>query len=420
MKRNKVILYAAGATVVVIILYLLMPGSASNIPTYIVRSGDFHMLVVESGTVRAKDSYTVTAPRLLTGGPLQVVMLAPEGSISDTNQVLVRFDPSTAMKRIQDKQTDLKTALADLAKLKAQQSGDKSQARTEFETAKLNFQLAEIAQERMQYEPEAKKREAKLEFERAKLTFEQAKLNIENKGIVRKSELNNLQLRISQIRSDIAVSQKEMEQLTVRAPMSGLIVYENNWSTGRKIAKGDQPWPGMPLISLPDLSSMQSMVNINEMDIAKIEKDQKVEIVPDAFPDKLFAGKITRVSQIGRLKTSGSNIKVFDIVIDFEETDDVLKPGITTTNRIIVGTVKDVLSIPIISVFEEEGSTFVFVEDGASFEKREVELGDRNDDFVVVNGGLEEGEAVALRNPEKDDALEEEVPAKSMNGVPPA
>jgi multidrug efflux pump subunit AcrA (membrane-fusion protein) len=296
--------------------------------------------------------------------------------------------------------------MADLAKLKAQQSADESQAQTEFETAKLNFQLAELAKEKMQFEPEARKREAEIEFERARLSFEQARLNLKNKSIVRKSELGNLQLRIQQIQSDIAVSLKEMEELTLRAPISGLIVYENNWATGRKIAKGDQPWPGMPIISLPDLTAMQAEVSINEMDISKVKIGQEVLIIPDAFPDKSFPGTIRSVSQIGRQKGQGSNIKVFDIVVDLDGTDEVLKPGITTTTKIIVGKIKNVLSIPIISVFEEQGKTWAYVGDGGSFEKREVALGQRNDNFVVVTKGIKTGEKVALRNPEQNGGNE--------------
>ncbi|MAT38636.1 MAG: hypothetical protein CL946_03425, partial [Ectothiorhodospiraceae bacterium] len=309
-------------------------------------------------------------------------------------------------KVVEDKETELKTILADLDKLKAQQSADKEQARTDFETAKLNFELAKIAKERMEFEPEAKKREAELEFERSKLAFEQAKNNLENKDIVRKSELNNLNLKISQIRSDLEEARKEMEQLTLKAPISGLIVYENNWATGRKIAVGDQPWRGMPLISVPDLSEAQVEVSINEMDIAKVEKDQKVKVIPDAFPNMEFTGNITSVSQIGRQKSSGSNIKVFDIIVDLNETDEVLKPGITTTNKVIVETISGVLSVPIISVIENEGKTFVFKQNGSGFDRQEVTLGEKNDNFVVVKKGLEVGDKVALRNPEVDVEIE--------------
>lgn len=400
--QRKPLYLLVSALVVLLLLYILWPAAGTSIPTYTVTRGDFDIFVIESGSVSAKNSFMVTAPRIYSGGSLQIVYLAPEGTIAQEEDVLVSFDPSTALKRINDKQTELKTALADLAKLKAQQSADESQAETEYESAKLNFELAKLARDKMQFEPDARKREAEIEFERAKLTFEQAKLNVKNKGIVRTSELGNLQLRIQQIRSDIAESRKEMEQLTIKAPISGLIVYENNWSTGRKIAKGDQPWAGMPLISLPDLSDMQTEVSVNEMDISKVRKEQNVIVSPDAFPDKSFEGTISSVSQIGRQKGQGSNVKVFDIVVDLTETDEVLKPGITTTNRIIVDHLEDVIFIPLISVIEEEARTIVFVGNGTSFKKREVVLGARNDNFVVVESGLQPGETVALRNPEKD------------------
>lgn len=410
MSRKRAIVPGLIAAVLLpLIIWWLWPSGGADVPTYRIKRADFNIYVVESGSVRSKNSFTLTAPRIFSGSSLQVVSLAPEGTIAQVDQELVRFDPTSAMKRISDKQTELQAALADLAKLKAQQSADESQAETEYQTANLNFQLATIQREKMQFEPEARRREAEIEFERAKMSFEQAKLNVENKRIIRKSELGNLQLRIQQIRSDIGVSEKEMDELTIKAPISGLIVYETNWSTGRKIAKGDQPWPGMPVISLPDLSAMQTEVSVNEMDIAKVKKDQSVVVIPDAFPDKTFKGKIVSVSQIGREKGQGSNVKVFDIVVDLEKSHDVLKPGITTTNKIVVGTVPKVLSIPIISVFEEEGKTWVYVKNGSSFEKRKVVLDQRNDNFVIVKKGLSEGDEVALRNPE----LEEEDPVKT-------
>ncbi len=417
MPRKTRYMILGTALLLILLVVVFWPDAGANIPSYSVKRADFEIYVIESGSVRATNSVTITAPRIISGGNLQVVELAPEGTTAKEGDILARFDPSTALKRMQDKQTEMKTALADLAKLKAQQSADESQAQTEFETAKLNFQLAKLAREKMQFEPEARKREAEIEFERARLSFDQAKLNLENKSIVRKSELGNLQLRIAQIRSDIEVSQKEMEQLTLRAPISGLIVYENNWATGRKIAKGDQPWPGMPIISLPDLSAMQAEVSINEMDIAKVEVGQKAIIIPDAFPDKSFPGVIGSVSQIGRQKGQGSNIKVFDIVVDLDSTDEVLKPGITTTTKIIVDRLRNVVSIPIISVFEEQGKTMVYVGDNGSYEKREVTLGQRNDNFVVVSEGIQPGEKVALQNPEADPSdVSPENDAKANSG----
>ncbi len=72
-------------------------------------------------------------------------------------------------------------------------------------------------------------------------------------------------------------------------------------------------------------------------------------------------------------------MKVFDIVVDLDKADEVLKPGITTTNKLVVGKVSKVLSVPIIAVFEEKGATHVFVANGSSYERRKVKLGQKND-----------------------------------------
>jgi len=115
-----------------------------------------------------------------------------------------------------------------------------------------------------------------------------------------------------------------MDQLAVKAPISGLIVYESNWSTGRKIAVGDS-LAGMPLITCPIFGNAVEM-SINEMDIAKVKSGQIVIITPDAFRTN-SSTRHHQVSQIGREKGSGSNIKVFDIVVDLKGTDPVLKPA---------------------------------------------------------------------------------------------
>ena len=415
MKKHKLLIPLLATLFLAIILYYyFFSGSASDIPTYTVKRGTFNVLVIEAGTVRAKNSFTVSSPRIFSGSNLQIVSLAPEGTTAKVGDVLARFDPTGAMKRIGDKETELKSAQSDYTKMRAQQAADEAQSKADYENAKLSFELAKIAKERMQFESEARRREAELEFAKAEISFKQAELNLKNKGIVRRSELGNLQLRLQQIKGDIDIAKKDMEELTIKAPISGLIVYETNWSTGRKIAVGDQPWPGMTLISLPDLSAAQVVISVNEMDISKVKVNQKVEITPDAFPDKKFSGKIFTVSQIGSEKGMGSNVKVFETIVDIEKTEDILKPGITTTNKIIVDQIKNVLSIPIEAVVEKEGKTYVYVPGGRSFSKVEIKVGAKNDNFVVVKEGLKEGMQVALRNPEEM----EDAPGESKKDKP--
>lgn len=102
----------------------------------------------------------------------------------------------------------------------------------------------------------------------------------------------------------------------------------------------------MPLIQLPDLSSLKAIVQINEVDIAKISKGLRVEIRPDAFSDSIFTGKVETIANLAVNKERSSKIKVFPVEILLNETDRNLLPGLTVSCRIIMDKVEDVLYIP--------------------------------------------------------------------------
>jgi HlyD family secretion protein len=185
----------------------------------------------------------------------------------------------------------------------------------------------------------------------------------------------------------------------LRAPMPGLVVYGQNWSTGRKIALSDQVWNGMPLISLPDLSHIQTVGGINEVDVSKVKQGQKVTVKLDAFPDREFHGTVASVGTIGQQADRSSTVKTFEIVVDINESDPILKPGMTTSNEILIQTVQKAISIPLESVFSKNGKTVVYKMNGSSPKELVVETGVRNSNFVTITKGLNAGDKVTLRDP---------------------
>jgi RND family efflux transporter MFP subunit len=341
---------------------------------------------------------------LASGGRSQLAIqfLAPEGTTVDTGAMLVAFDPADQIKILADKQNELKLSLADLDKLKVQQKADEQDASIASENAKLTYELAKLSNDAMKFESESKQRESKLELRKAELSYKQAKDNVKSKAAIRKTEIGNLQLKIAQLQNALDRTQADLQRLTVKSPSPGLVVYQHSWNTGKKLAKGDQVWGGQPIIQLPDLSHMQAVLEVNEVDIAKVKKDQNVEIALDAFPDKKFGGTVLSVASIGNAKDNNPGVKVFEVVVAVQGADSVLKPGMTVAARIIVSKIDNVLSVPIESVFDDNGKTVVYVENGSSFDKREVALGAKNDNFVVVTKGLRAGEKVSMVDPTKE------------------
>lgn len=405
--RNKRLRFSVAGIVLAVIALVIFRGAvggpSSPHLTATVKRGPFDIVVVETGELQAERSRAVQAPVMTSGGrsQLAIVSLAPEGTTVDSGTVVVTFDPADQFKNISDKENDLKVAQSDLEKLKAQHKADASDAQIAYENAKLSFDLAKLADDEMKFESESKQRESKLELKKAELNFKQANENLSGKTVIRKSELASIQLKIAQIQNALDRSKTDLERLTVHAPASGLIVYQRNWNTGKKFSRGDQAWGGQPIMLLPDLSHMQAVLQVNEVDVSKVKKNQPVEVTLDAFPTRKFSGTIKSVASIGNAKESNPSLKVFEVLVDLAGADSILRPGMTVAARIMVSKIANVVSIPIEAVFDDGGKPVAYVENGNSFDKRPIAVGDRNDSFVIVTKGLSPGEKVSLVDPTK-------------------
>jgi HlyD family secretion protein len=119
-----------------------------------------------------------------------------------------------------------------------------------------------------------------------------------------------------------------------------------------------------------------------------------VKIKLDAFPDREFNGTIASVGTIGQ-QHDQSTTKTFEVIADIDGTDPILKPGMTTSNEVIISSIADTLYLPIEAVFQKDGKMIVYRNSRA----QEVTLGAKNSNFVVVSGEIKAGDKVALTDP---------------------
>lgn len=385
--------------IVAVLLFSFHPfsSSISDIPVYKVKKSNFVVSITESGEIRAKNATSVVTPRV--SGNLKIVFLVPEGTYVHAGEVVVRFDPTEAMNNLKNAQSQLEIAQSDKEKLLADQRSQLTNLESALKEAQLSYELSKLNLEQMKFEAEIKQQQSKLELERNELNLKKAQQAVESQKIIQKSELDKTEIQLQQAKATLEKAKRDLDALTLKAPKEGLVVYETNWSTGRKMMVGDTPWPGMPLISLPDLSQMQSATYVNEVDVSKVRKGQKVLVRLDAFQDSTFTGVISSVAALGRAKDRNSTIKVFEVEVDVLSQSPILKPGMTTSNKIIVDQVPNVIYVPQEAVFDKGGKKVVYVKDGSSFDTRQVQTGEKSEDYVVITKGLKQNEEVALIDP---------------------
>lgn len=152
--------------------------------------------------------------------------------------------------------------------------------------------------------------------------------------------------------------------------------------------------------TLPDMSTMISKTYVNEIDVSKVKINQEVEILVDAFPEKKYSGIVLSVANIGE-QLPNADAKVFEVIVKINESDPILRPSMTTGNKIVTKTIEDVTYIPLESVQTGADSIpFVYLKNGS---KQIVVLGESNENNVVVEQGIEPGVQLYLNTPKKPE-----------------
>ena len=141
---------------------------------------------------------------------------------------------------------------------------------------------------------------------------------------------------------------------------------------------------------------MLSQTYVNEVDIRKIKKSQLVEIGLDAFPEKSIEGKVIKVANVGEQRPN-SDAKVFKVSVELLGTDELIKPSMTTSNKIITQIHQNALFIPLECLYNYHDSiTYVYQKNGINVIKKEVIIGETNSDEVIILDGLDFGDEVYL------------------------
>jgi HlyD family secretion protein len=359
-----------------------------DIPTAAVRRGELLIAQQVSGEVNAARAFTISAPRVRN---LQITWMAPEGSHVEPGQPVIKFDATQQMTDLNDQQSSLKIQQANLDRVQQ-----------EYTIQIKNLELELLKAQRLYDE---QKHEAPKMAEEARLQLELAQLNSDAKKQQLESDVQKAKLEVQRAQDQVTMSERDLAQLTINAPIPGMVVYLDIWkgNTMAKVQEGDSPWPGQGIINLPDLSDMVVEATISEVDASKVDSGQEVIISVDAIPDKKFKGTVLRKSTLAHQKDYSTKINVFDVTISIVDKDDQLKPGTSASCRVVVDRMADVVAVPLEAVFEKDGKTVVYLQN-----KKEVQVavGRRSDMEVQIVSGLEGNETICLVDPTlKEQAL---------------
>jgi multidrug efflux pump subunit AcrA (membrane-fusion protein) len=359
-----------------------------------VQKGEFKIYVAATGELKAKNSEEIKGPAGMRAAQIwqaTISDMVPEGTVVKAGAYVASLDRT-------ELETKLKEAQTEIDKIQIELRG----IRDDLVNLKFSMEEKKLQVEQSRYEPQMVIQQAEIDLQKSQRDYKQLEKRYEltqTKSIARISEI------LTSLRQQELKRQRLLDlsaQFQVTAPKDGMVIYARSWNG--KIGPGSQISTWDPVVAeLPDLSIMISKTFVNEVDISKVQKGQDVKVKVDAFPDRDYSGTVIQVANVGE-QLRGYDSKVFEVTVQINEVDSIMRPAMTTSNEILTYTFPDVLHIPL-EALQNDTLAYVFKKTHDKVVKQEVLTGETNDNEVIIEHGLAEGEEVLLTIPENADKL---------------
>ena len=376
-------------------------GAPPDLPTAEVVRGDFAVTHIEGGEVRAASGEVVMSPRI--GGRLKIVHLWPEGEQVDVGDLILQFDPAEFEREMLDREGQLERAHSDFVKAKAEREQRLADIKRKIEQQEAELQLAKLNRERQKFASTIEQEQGRINVQKARRTTAEARQESVAQEVVNRVDFRKHELNIARRQERYERARRDYERTSIYAAKPGIVVYRKIWKPGTdeesKVAVGDQVWGGRALLDIPDMSEMQVQCLIGEMDIERMRVGQRAFIRLEAFPGPVFNGTVADIAPMASPQPGAPDIHVFELVIDIDEQDERLKPGMSAEVEIVLHAIPNALSVPLNAVFARADRWVAYRLEGSDFAPVEVELSAQNAIAVVVASGLAEGDVVALKDP---------------------
>jgi HlyD family secretion protein len=321
MKKKKKILIILGVAIVVAIIIvanMLKSGEKTyQVQAEKVERSDLTSVVTANGRIVPKTDVKISAyvPAKITRLPVE------EGDEVKKSQLLVQLDD------------------------------------TEYRAA-MNRSKAELASARASME------QAQLVFNRQKELFGK-KLSSEEQYDMARTELDLARARRQQATASLDQTRYNLSKTTMASPMDG-IVTSLNAEVGEIVMIGTMNNPGTVIMTVSDMSEIETEVEVDETDIAQVKLGQETEISIDAYPDTTFKGRVTEIGHAARISGLGTQDQVTNFLVKVMLLDDVatIRPGMSASVDITTDSRTDVLSVPIQAVVMREEKSDTLTEEG--------------------------------------------------------
>lgn len=351
--------------------------SARAIPAraYTVAPKQIRRNIESVGSLFPFEEVTVSAE---VEGKVEQVM-ADVGDRVARGQAIVKVSPAELQLTLDQQRATLQQARARLGLTES--TDDLKDVRAAAEVKRAAADLADAQQKynraKTLYEqglvPRQNFDEAEARFNAARAAYDLAMQAVEN-----------MRAQLAQSRASTALAQKKVNDSIIRAPFAGQV-------KERSVTQGQYLKVQTPVMVIVNIDPLRVRLKVPEKMAAWVHEGQEVTITVEAYTERTFKGKITRINPSVEQQT-----RTFEAEALIENHDHALKPGFFVKATIPSSNVASALFVPQDALLYVYGVYKVFVIDGNTLKEKEVKLGERAGDDVEIVEGIRDGERIAL------------------------
>jgi hypothetical protein len=297
-------------------------------PTALVRQGDVVIRAYTRGELRALRSDTLAAPNL--NGTVQVTRLAPLGAFAREKDLIVEFDDSEVLARIEETELGLESTDESIKKSEAELAIRANQDQVDLLSKQYAVRRAELQVQRNPLLAAIEQKKNTLSLDEAKQGLAQFQSDMKARKDQADASLALMRQQRQRSVIDLTRDQLRLRQTKLLSSMTGLVAIRQNSFGGSRqmgaqvpdIREGDQVQPGMPVADVLDLSEMELVAKVGELDRANLVEGQEALLQLDALAGKIVHGKIKSLSSTASANVmAGDPSKKFDVLfsIDMQE-----------------------------------------------------------------------------------------------------
>lgn len=229
-------------------------------------------------------------------------------------------------------------------------------------------------------------------------------------GADTQEELEDAQMNYDTAVSELSEAQSDMDEMTILAPISGIVVGEPKTVGTMAVQGSDNP---TVIMRIADLSKKQIQAKVDETDIGNVQVGQEATFTVDTYPDKTFKARVSKISQTDTSNSwdttnssssssssnSSASVIYYYVTLDVEDDGDdgdaQLLPAMTARVEINTADKDNALVVPLTVLKTNSNGSYVVVKnpDGTT-EERSVTTGIYSDEYVEILDGLSEGDEV--------------------------